>query len=292
MNSAGKRNADRGKTSVISYLLNENSDNYRRQLELKGIKPKNHHRDNLNNIALIQKQTKEDEALKAKQALSKNKKCAKYARTESKLKQSLSAQRPATTAPRISTNFMARNRSKIQAQSTLNSNRKEKVVVSREIRKPAIPTRLEAHSARGKASAPSKDFLAMNKRQSEQSERKREEKAEMRFVRKKDYGKVPDYLIQRRLRKEREEQKQFEDAEAAKIPKGMRKMTDDEREETLSILAENQRQILQKMKNLPLVIETPSMKRRQAALNKQINECEINIALFSKPTVFIAMNEL
>ena len=131
----------------------------------------------------------------------------------------------------------------------------------------------------------------MNKRQSEQSERKREEKEEVRFVRKKDYGKVPDYLIQRRLRKEREEQKQFEDAEAAKIPKGMRKMTDDEREETLSILAENKRQILQKMKNLPLVIETPSMKRYQATLNTQMNEVENNIVLFRRPTVFIALDE-
>jgi len=293
MNSAGKRYAERGKTSVISYLLNENADNYRRQLELRGIKPKNHHRANLDNIATIQKRAKHEEAVKAKEALSKNKKCAKYAHTESKLKQSLSAQKPATTAPRSSTNFMAKNRSKIQTQSTLNSSRREKTITSREIRKPAIPTRSEMHSARSKSESPtpSKDFLALNKEKSREFECSREAKEEMRFVQKKDYGKVPDYLIQRRLQKERAEQKELEDIEAAKIPKGMRKMTDEERQHTLSILAENRIQILQQIKNLPLVIETPSMRRREAVLNKQINECEKNIALFSKPTVFIALDE-
>lgn len=289
MNSAGKRYADRGKTSVISYLLNENSDNYRRQLEQKGIKPKNHHRDNLKNIAKIQRRAKEDEALKAKAALSKNKKCAKYARTESKLKQNLSAQKPSVSAQRSSTNFMAKNRSQIQTQSTLN--RKEKVVSNR---KPAIPTRSEMNSARGRSATAikeAKDYLAFNKQNSQQFQCKREEKEEMRFTRKKDYGKVPDYMIERRLQKERDEQKQIEDAEAAKIPKGMRKMTDGEKAETLQILEENKKQILQQIKNLPLVIETPSMKRHQAALNKQMNDVEKNIVLFSKPTVFIALDE-
>lgn len=290
MNSAGKRYADRGKSSIISHLLNEHSDNCRRQMELKGIKPKNHHRDNLKNIAAIQRLAKRDEAQRARQALQRNKKCAKYARTESKLKQLCGHK--AVSAQRSSTNFMAKNRCEVETQSTLNSSRKAPRP-SRRV-KPAVPLR-----SRGKAKeeAQAVDFLARNRQLSRSTQLRGEAAAaaaataETRFVRKKDYGRVPEYMVQRKLRREQDEQKAMEEAEAAKIPAGMRRMTREEREETLQILAANKAQLLQQIKNLPLIIETPSMKRRQAALNRQMDDVEKNIVLFGKPTVFIALDE-
>merc|ERR1740123_2615343 len=101
---------------------------------------------------------------------------------------------------------------------------------------------------------------------------------------------LPEYIIKRKLEKEELEQKKMEAMEAAKIPSGMRIMTEQEKAETLAILAENKRTVIEQIEHLPLVIETPSMIKHQSSLNKKLKEIEKNIAIFQKPTVFVAMD--
>ena len=108
---------------------------------------------------------------------------------------------------------------------------------------------------------------------------------------KKDYGKVPEYIIQRKLEREELEMKQMEQEEANKIPPGMRKMSNEERSETLSILEENKSKVIESIKNLPLIIETPSMIRYQSELNDKLKQIEQTMKIFEKPTVFVAMDE-
>ena len=136
-----------------------------------------------------------------------------------------------------------------------------------------------------------KDFVALNKRNGQQMHRKPEEKVAAKFVDKADYGKVPEYMIQRRLENEAKEREAVQEAERRKIPPGMRKMTDGERAETLHILECNKKQVMDSIKNLPLVIETPSMIRYQGELNEKMNEIEKTIKIFKKPIVFVAMEQ-
>lgn len=136
-----------------------------------------------------------------------------------------------------------------------------------------------------------KDFISMNKSKAEQMHKKRHQTEQVQFVKKKDYGKVPEYIIKRKLEKEEMEQKKMEELEAAKIPQGMRIMTDDERMETLDILHSNKKTVIESIKHLPLVIETPSMIKHQRDLNNKLKEIEKTIALFQKPTVFVSMDE-
>jgi len=82
----------------------------------------------------------------------------------------------------------------------------------------------------------------------------------------------------------------MEEMEAAKIPSGMRIMTEQEKAETLDILAENKHTVIEQIKHLPLVIETPSMIKHQSSLNKKLKEIEATITMFQKPTVFVAMD--
>ena len=138
---------------------------------------------------------------------------------------------------------------------------------------------------------PPKDFVSLNKRNGQEMHRKKEEKQTVKFTEKKDYGKVPEYMIQRKLENELKEREAMEEAERRKIPKGMRKMTDEERVETLHILECNKKQVMESIKNLPLVIETPSMIRYQGELNEKMNEIEKTMAVFRKPTVYVAMDE-
>jgi len=258
-------------------------------MEQRGIKPKNHHRDNIKNIRRIQAEAKQQELDEIKKTQRANRKNPKFAKIDSKLKQTMNSQ-PAARTNKASTNFVAQNKSKIQSSSALN--KKAKSATAK--RKPAIPTREQIQAQRpGSVEMKEEptDFVARNKRNGKEMARKPAEKVEHKFVDKADYGKVPDYMVQFRLEKEAKARAAVEAAERAKIPPGMRKMTEDERADTLRILAENKKELMDSIKALPLVIETPSMVRYQGNLNKKMKEIEDTIRIFQKPTVFVAMEQ-
>jgi len=290
LNRAGKRYADRSKSSIISHLLNDDADNCRRQMEQRGIRPKNHHRDNLKNIAKIQKLAKQQEEEELKRLSRAGRKNPKYSKVDSKLKQTIMGSAKSTTTKQ-STDFIARNKSQIQSASTSNALANHKKHKMPTKRKPAIPTRSALCQVSVERKGEHKDFVAMNKLNGQQMHRKPEEKVAVKFVDKEDYGKVPQYMVQRKIEKEAMAQRMREEAQRRKIPPGMRKMDDDEREETLRILECNKKEVLQSIKNLPLVIETPSMIRYQGELNEKMKQIEDTIAIFNKPTVFVAMEE-
>ena len=137
LNKAGRRYADRSKSSIISHLLNDDADNCRRQMEQRGITPKNHHRDNLKNIARIQAAAKQQEQDKIERANRAAKKNPKYNKVDSTLKQTMNSQTDSKSTKK-NTNFIAANKSRIQSTSALN--RKDKISTKR---KAAIPTRSE-----------------------------------------------------------------------------------------------------------------------------------------------------
>merc|ERR1719384_583207 len=87
------------------------------------------------------------------------KKPNKYSKIDSKLKTNTSS----ALLPRAqNTNFMMKNKAKIQTQSKINSTvcRKEKVSTKR---KAAIPTRSELNLSREKDAVEQKDFVSMNR---------------------------------------------------------------------------------------------------------------------------------
>merc|ERR1712204_136544 len=137
------------------------------------------------------------------------KKPNKYSKIDSKLKTNISS---TASLPRAqqNTNFMLKNKAKIQSQSNINSNvcRKEKVSTKR---KAAIPTRSEMKSIPKKeADTEQKDYVSMNRAKTKQIGGKIKENEQERFVKKKDYGQVPEYIIKRKLEKEELEQKKME----------------------------------------------------------------------------------
>ena len=63
------------------------------------------------------------------------------------------------------------------------------------------------------------------------------------FIAKRDYGRVPDYLVERKLELAERERERREKEELAHIPPGMRVLPEDERLRTLEILAENRQDV-------------------------------------------------
>ncbi|KAJ9513997.1 hypothetical protein QJQ45_021078 [Haematococcus lacustris] len=91
-----------------------------------------------------------------------------------------------------------------------------------------------------------------------------------KYLQKKDYGRIPSYLLDRKL----ELAEQVADAqrakEAALIPPGMRLLPEEERLETLSILERNRVDVERALQSMPIVIETPSQIRRKDEMERRL----------------------
>lgn len=103
------------------------------------------------------------------------------------------------------------------------------------------------------------------------------------------YGRVPDYLADRNARKLEYEEERRRNAPDPNCPKGMKRMSEDERVETLHTLDASRSECLHQLEKLPFVIETPSLKRRADGLESKLKEIENAIAIFSKPIVYVAL---
>lgn len=105
------------------------------------------------------------------------------------------------------------------------------------------------------------------------------------------YGRVPAYLEDRKAQWEEEKEERRKRMPDPNCPKGMKLMPEEERIQTLEVLMRSKEEATKQLMRMPFVIETPSLKRKQGALEAKLREIENAIDLFSKPKVYISMNE-
>eukprot|EP00003_Mantamonas_plastica_P029456 TRINITY_DN697_c0_g3_i3.p1 TRINITY_DN697_c0_g3~~TRINITY_DN697_c0_g3_i3.p1 ORF type:complete len:411 (+),score=148.34 TRINITY_DN697_c0_g3_i3:638-1870(+) len=107
------------------------------------------------------------------------------------------------------------------------------------------------------------------------------------------YGKVPEYLQQRKA--ELEEQKRLEEEALAEIdydcPPGMVALPDEERVETLERLVNTKKELENQLASFVVVIHTEGQKRRKAAIETKLLELDDAIRLFSRSKVYVALDE-
>lgn len=151
-------------------------------------------------------------------------------------------------------------------------------------RKPSVPREVAPVSHKS-----NENFIAKNKvkamcmRAPEQNER-HDEGAHHR-----EYGRVPEYLEERKQQWEDEAADRRRRAPDPSCPPGMMVMPEDERTATLETLMKSKKECLTQLERMPFVIETPSMKRKQDALENKMKEIENAIAIFSKKKVYVAI---
>ena len=216
MSVEGRRNAARAQSSIISSILNQNS-NFRSDLEKRGIQPKNHHKDNLKYIQNIAKQNKEkqEEMKQAEQLKKKRFLLNKFAHVDSKLKtsnrpsnsnsnsNSINSSCPTTSRSKSSeTNHILQNKKNVQNMA--NCNPTSSSHCQRLKRKQDMPTKEEfikidqmikhKHYSRKKF-----DYISQNRKNAIDSKPKQQEDKEVLYINKENYGKIPDYIVQRRL---------------------------------------------------------------------------------------------
>lgn len=102
------------------------------------------------------------------------------------------------------------------------------------------------------------------------------------------FGRVPEYLENRKNRWAEEQEEVRRRAPDPDCPPGMCLMPEDERLSTLDTLTTSRDEVLRLLRNMPFVVETPSQKKKQSDLEAKMREIERAIGLFSKPKVYIA----
>lgn len=103
------------------------------------------------------------------------------------------------------------------------------------------------------------------------------------------YGRVPAYLENRKQQWAEEEEYRRANAPDPDCPKGMKRMPEQERVDTLNTLKASLKEASNQLSAMPFNIETPSMKKKQTNLEAKIKEIENAIGLFSRQKVYIAL---
>lgn len=151
-------------------------------------------------------------------------------------------------------------------------------------RKPSIPKITAALAPRNNA-----DFIRLNRAEalSMLPPKRSTEDDFDKNPKHEEFGRIPRYLEERKAKWEWEKEVARRNEPDPMCPPGMKQMPEDERVSTLEILKQNKEITLQKFRNLPFVIETPSMIRKKNELESKLTEIENAINLFSRPKVYI-----
>ncbi|BDA46905.1 hypothetical protein COCOBI_09-3580 [Coccomyxa sp. Obi] len=109
------------------------------------------------------------------------------------------------------------------------------------------------------------------------------------WLKKDDYGCVPQYLIQRQLQMAAAYAEEQAEKEASLIPEGMRMLPEEERLEMLSLLEASRDDTEARIRALPFIIETPSQRKLKDGLEAKLLEVEEALELFNQPQVLVAI---
>ena len=154
-----------------------------------------------------------------------------------------------------------------------------------------VPTREEAAQAKGgqRGNREDRDFekQALKDLEAIQQKKKREEQLKKERLqrqreRPQDFGKVPDYLGERK--QELAEEKLYMEQMVAKpdLPPGWQEMPNETRKEILHKLQEAFAKKSVALQRMPLVCEGIGRQRAKTELEAEIQECERSIATFSQ----------
>ncbi|KAI5068623.1 hypothetical protein GOP47_0016968 [Adiantum capillus-veneris] len=108
---------------------------------------------------------------------------------------------------------------------------------------------------------------------------------------KENFGKIPSYLIKRKIELAQEMEKRLNNEKSHQLPPGYVEMDEDEKNEVLQALKENKASLEKKLGGLPLVCDTPSQIRARSNMDLELQGIENAIKRFSRPHVYISLND-
>ena len=114
-------------------------------------------------------------------------------------------------------------------------------------------------------------------------------RVESQGLKHKHFGRVPEYLVEKKAKEEAAQRRKDEESRAPKLhcPPGHRILAEDERLETIALLETRKIEVEQQVARLPLRIETDGQRRRQADLNKRLVDIDQALRFLNKPHVLV-----
>ena len=282
----------------IGSLINP-TNGYRGELTKKGITPKNHMRDNLKEIRLTEFKLRQR---KEEKELSENRKTLfklpQFQHVESRLyNQADSSRREEPDFDRENPKYLTRGVSDLRREELA----REKKMVRQELeskfahdspypedsRKAPVPRANEQNLLPSHAQS---NFIQRNKVNAITMQPKKGMLDDGDEIKHREYGKIPQYLEDRKAKWMEEEEERRRRLPDPNCPPGMCLMPESERNETLQVLNDSRREALEQLRKLPFVIETPSMRKKQEFLENKLKEIDHALAIFSKPKVYVAID--
>lgn len=280
----------------MSNFLNHD-DGYRSQQIKKGIQPKDHMRDNLRELKLTQlamRDKREEENRPAKELY----KLSQFKDVESRLydtSERLNNRRPSME----NKDFLSKGVSENRREQLAIESRAARLELERKMEEakhfsaalPTTPRKQSIPKVMAEIAAPSNtDWVSRNKvKAMTMMANHRDSEGGDRAERHEEFGRVPEYLEERKARWAEEESEKRRRMPDPNCPPGMCLMPEAERQSTLQTLQQSKAEALNQLRRMPFVVETPSQKKKQEYLEAKLREIDGAIGIFSKDKVYVAI---
>ncbi|KAL8623926.1 hypothetical protein ACOMHN_054267 [Nucella lapillus] len=255
---------------------------------IKDFSMKDHVAENVRRMRQIQRKSKqkEKEAVKPVKVLWKSE---KYSGVESRVRQSV--ENPTTPRPSSATFLRAHSRSgplvKLESRPCT-PNPMEKL---------SVPPASSANDV--KMVRHNFDFIKINGRNARNSQMQRSASVTaLDDLKKKDEdsmnsytrGDVPIYLRNRKKQWRREEEDRVINTPDPSMPPGHRSLPEAERQETLSLLRNKEKELIGQISAVPIGCDTVRVRNLRKNLEGKLAEVEEAIKIFSRPKVFVKVD--
>lgn len=273
-----------GKDSIGAMIAPANG--YRGHLARRGIKPRDHQKEN--RMALRQKQQQNrlkvmDDAARP----TRDFKMKRFHNVQSRIDQSNPSD---GQQERQNRDFVKEKREFLRKDQGLNAAKVEHAPAvdnsayrNRQAAKPRVP---KAALAERTTPREQKDYIRQNNAAAAAQPLRRKSRDAGRRVPAHRNGEVPEYLNRRK--QEVAEAKFKRENVDRDCPPGMTLMDDADRRDTLQTLRSSKKEAENQLMKMPLNIHTLAQKQRQEQLEGQLKEIESAILIFNKPKVYIA----
>jgi hypothetical protein len=261
----------------------------RGEMERKGLKPRDHARDNIVALRELQHENREKQAQQDVPPIPEWK-MQKFKQVKSKIaeegmnKRQVGAESREHNTPPVSPRFLRRGSLDVRLEKA----REEKLSASPRLspRQPMKAPVPKVQEVTRLAPRRHTDFVEVNRKDAIVMSSPRKAEPDQRH-RHHEFGQVPTYIQERKERMFQEEERRKAAMPDPNCPPGMVLMPDSERVDTLRILDENEKETMDLLFKLPLYSTTPSILKRRELLEGKLREIESARKLFSKERVYI-----
>lgn len=266
-------------------------------MERRGLKPKNHAKDNIVALREKQRENREKQYERENPKAAQEWKLQQFKGVKSKIASEglnrfmAGGERPeaADGRPAAERHFLKRGSLEARMERAKEANESPRRAVAPPrlpLKKMPVPRLSEAPVRLSPRI--DRDFVRANRSEAITKKSPRKPERVDPGKRHADFGSVPGYILEQKERKAQEEARRRAAAPDPNCPPGMQLMPEHERLETLKLLEASEKETQALLFKIPLTSTVQSVVKRKNALEEKLKEIESAKKIFSKKQVYVA----